>query len=490
MLKKTLLILSLIVIVLSTTLVFAEKGGEGFIGRFWPDNKDDKSKAVKEVPAHKQLITLSFAPIVKASKPAVVSISALQQLEQQSQHPFFDDEFMSFFFGSRRFGDFSRQQLERSLGSGVIIDPSGIIITCNHVVRNSKDIEVKLDDNQIFKAEVVLNDIKNDLAVIKIKQDKKKKLELPFISLGNSRDINVGDLVLAIGNPFGVGQTVTNGIVSALARGVNGQVLMQTDAPINPGNSGGALIDMNGNLIAIPNAIFSKTGAFHGIGFAIPIALVKPLLAAAKMDGKFVYPWDGLTIKTMIPDEIEAFGFDKPVGVLVASAHPLSPAIKAGVKIGDIIIGVNGIPIYSMEDYLVALQDRELGREIDFKVYRKGQQVSIKFKLIAPPEDEDPEIKTLVDMGPFSGVRVANISPALTEKYNLPEAHHQGVIIIEVPSTSGVGFAMKGVQPGDIIEEVNDKKVTSAKQLLALIKQGVRFMVIRRGGNIIRIHFQ
>lgn len=420
----------------------------------------------------------------------MVSINALQVTERRLRHPFFDEDFFNFFFGNQGTQGLSRPQVEKSLGSGVIIDPSGIIVTCHHVIHNADTIEVKLDDNRVFAAEVVLTDMRNDLAVIKVKNEKADPLNLPYIPLGGGKDIEVGDLVLAIGNPFGVGQTVTNGIVSALARGVNGQILMQTDAPINPGNSGGALIDMKGHLVAIPNAIFSKTGASHGIGFAIPVVLVKPLLTAAKGNGKVAYPWDGITVKSMTPEEAESFGFDRPFGVLVTSTHPLSPALKAGVKAGDIITAVNGTEIQSMEDYLVSLQGMELDKDITLRILRKEKEETLTFKLIPPPESDDPEIKTLTDVGPFAGVKVANLSPAIIEKYNLPEINYEGVIVVEVASISGFGFALIGIQPGNIIEEVNGQKVISVKQLGDLMKKPLRLLSIRRGNIVIKMQLQ
>lgn len=438
--------------------------------------------ANKRIPKSQAQVKFSFAPIVNRAKPAVVSIYALQVREKQIRHPLFDEQFFSFFFGRPDFEGIPRREVERSLGSGVIIDPEGIIITCHHVVDDAKVIQVKLDDNRTFEAKVVVDDPRKDLAVIKIIHHDKNKPSLPFIPLGDVHNAEVGDPVIAIGNPFGVGMTVTNGIVSALARSFNGQILLQTDTPINPGNSGGALVDMDGNLIAVPNVILSRTGASHGIGFAIPSTMIRPLLVAAKKgDGKILYPWDGIKLKTMTAEEAESFGLDRPMGVMVASIHPQSPAIKAGLKPGDIIIKVNNNPLQSIEDYQVAVQETDIGTLIYLTVLRQGHQKAIQFNIIAPPESPYPEVMILAKQGPFAGVKVANLSPALIQQYNFPDSYNEGVVIIDVPSR---GFGFVGIQPGDIIAEVNDKKITDLKQLQQLLNEALYKLTIRRGDSV------
>ncbi len=439
----------------------------------------------KKVPETLAQLKFSFASVVKQAKPAVVSISSIQIADRRLQNPLFDEQFFNFLFGNGNLGNIPRQQVEKSLGSGVIIDPEGIIITCQHVVNNAKTIQVKLDDNQLFDADVIVIDAKNDLAVIKIKSPQEKgKIHFPFIPLGDSKSLEIGDLVLAIGNPFGIGMTVTNGIVSALSRSFNGQILMQTDAPINPGNSGGALVDMHGHLIGIPNAILSRTGASHGVGFAIPAIVIRSLLVAAKSDGKLVYPWDGLQLKSMTNDEAESFGFEKPKGVLVVAVHPDSPAAKAGLKPGDIIVKVNDHLLQAVEDYQVALQGVQINESLNLTTFRKNKEEQIVFKLIAPPASEDPEIQMLATDGPFAGVKVANMSPALAAEYNLMDFYRDGVIVIEAPQPLfGIGFS--GLQPGDIIEEVNNKKMTSVRQLLGEMKGNMLRMAVRRGQTIL-----
>lgn len=463
---------------------YAMGENKSFLDRLFHGNvKTEEAKLVaKQVPENKAQIKFSFAPVVNKAKPAVVSIYALQVREKRMRHPLFDEQFFKFFFGPHGFDSIPRQEVERSLGSGVIIDPQGIIVTCHHVVDNAKVIQVKLDDNRTFEAKVVVDDPKNDLAVIKVVHTEKEAPVLPFLPLGGIRDVEVGDLVIAIGNPFGVGMTVTNGIVSALARSFNQQVLMQTDTPINPGNSGGALVDMNGNLIAIPNAILSRTGASHGVGFAIPSSAIRPLLVAAKGDGKVIHPWDGIKLKPMTTEEAESFGLDKPTGVLVVSIHPQSPAINAGLKSGDIILELHGHRLQTIEDYQVALQGMEVGTPIELTVLRKDKKNTIKFNLIAPPANPDPDVKILAQRGPFAGIKVANLSPALVQQYNFPDSYRDGVVVVDVPSD---GFGFVEIQPGDIIEEVNGKKVTDLKRLEQLMKEAMHTMAVRRGDAII-----
>lgn len=461
--------------------------GQSFLDKIFHRNteKDKMELVVEQVPENKAQIKFSFAPIVNKAKPAVVSIYALQVREKQMRHSLFDEQFFNFFFGHQGFDGAPRQEVERSLGSGVIIDPEGIIVTCHHVVDDAKVIQVKLDDNRTFEAKVIVDDPRKDLAVIKIIHTDKNEPSLPFIPLGNIRDAEVGDLVIAIGNPFGVGMTVTNGIVSALARSFNGQIMMQTDTPINPGNSGGALVDMKGNLIAVPNAILSRTGASHGVGFAIPSAMIRPLLIAAKGNGKVIYPWDGIKVKQMTTEEAESFGLAKPTGVLVASIHPQSPAAKAGLKPGDIVIKINDNPLQSVEDYQVVLQSTDTGSQTELLILRQGHQKTIKFDIIAPPASPDPDVKILAGQGPFAGVKIANLSPALIQQYNFPDSYNEGVVVVGVPSR---GFGFIGIQAGDIIEEVNGKKVFDLKQLQQLMKEPLHKITVRRGDSVIVIH--
>ena len=283
---------------------------------------------------------MSFAPLVKKAAPAVVNVYA-QRVDRQARNAIYDDPiFQRFFGGGQRPGGETAQ----SLGSGVIVDPSGLVVTNHHVIENMTDVKVVLSDRREFPAEILLRDRRSDLAILRIKGTEKN---FPVIELGDSDAIEVGDLALAIGDPFGVGQTVTQGIVSALARTEIGITdygfFIQTDAAINPGNSGGALIDMQGRLIGINAAIFSQSGGSVGIGFAIPVNMVKNVVTAAKAGGKEVHrAWLGANLQNLSRDLAESLGLDRPSGALVAEVDPRGPAAEGGLKRGDVIVAVDG----------------------------------------------------------------------------------------------------------------------------------------------------
>ncbi|NJL50933.1 MAG: trypsin-like serine protease, partial [Blastochloris sp.] len=296
----------------------------------------------RQTPETRQQITLSFAPVAAKTSPAVVNVFAIKTRAQTSGHPFYDDPFFRRFFGDRGFG-VPRERVQRSLGSGVIVDPRGFVVTNHHVIEGADEVRVVLADRRELAAEIVLRDPRTDLAVLRITDG----AAFPAIELADSDALQVGDLVLAIGNPFGVGQTVTQGIVSALARTQVGvtdyQSFIQTDAAINPGNSGGALVDMSGRLVGINTAIFSRTGGSLGIGFAIPSNMVKVVVESAKSGGKQVKrPWLGAQLQPVTPEIAESLGLPRPVGALVADVPDSTPAAKAGLKRGDVIVAIDG----------------------------------------------------------------------------------------------------------------------------------------------------
>ncbi len=440
------------------------------------------TNASKEVPVTRDQVNYSYAPLVKKVSPAVVSIAAIQ-VTQVRRNPFFDDPFFHFFMD----GGAPRAQVERSLGSGVIVDPKGVIVTCAHVIQNSEAIQVRLQDNREFTANVVYIDPRNDLAIIKI-NGFDKEANLPFVDLGNSKNIEVGDIVFAIGNPFGVGQTVTNGIISGLARNIGGKVLIQTNAAINPGNSGGGLFDIQGSLIAIPNAILSKTGANHGIGFAIPVSVVRPLVEAVQSQGKVVRPWFGLVTDPITMGVASSLGLTKPQGVLVKEIHMASPAQSAGLKRSDVILAMNGKEINTVEEFQMMMQEQSVGDEVTFEVLRQGAKSVVKFNLIAPPEIPAPEETIISGNSPFVGMKVANISPALVVKHNFSQELQTGVVILE-PSKNLLAFHLL---PGDLIESVNGKPIENVKMLKELLegkKRGIN-MVVRRGAQKLAINIQ
>ncbi|PCI44922.1 MAG: serine protease, partial [Alphaproteobacteria bacterium] len=298
--------------------------------------------ADKKVPSSKIEVQLSYAPVVKRAAPAVVNIYTKRVVRTRSYSPFANDPFFQRFFGDR-LGGRPRERIQRSLGSGVIVGEDGVIVTNHHVVEGADEITVALSDRREYDAEIILDDEKADLAILRINTGGEK---LPTLKFSDSDTVEVGDLVLAIGNPFGVGQTVTSGIVSALARtqvsGQDYQFFIQTDAAVNPGNSGGALIGMNGELIGINTAIFSRSGGSNGIGFAIPANMVRHVVSSALMGGELVRPWFGGGGQAVTSDIAESLGFDRPGGILVDDIYAGGPADKAGLEQGDVILSIDG----------------------------------------------------------------------------------------------------------------------------------------------------
>ncbi|MCX7899582.1 MAG: Do family serine endopeptidase, partial [Methylocystis sp.] len=334
-------------------------------------------------PKSKGEITLSFAPIVKKAQPAVVNVFA-SRVERMPANPFLDDPIFRRFFGEGMPG---RGQTAQSLGSGVIVDPSGLVVTNNHVIENMTDVKVALADKREFSARILLRDPRTDLAVLKLSEGS----NFPTMELGDSDALEVGDLTLAIGNPFGVGQTVTQGIVSALSRTHVGITdygfFIQTDAAINPGNSGGPLVDMNAKVVGINSAIFSKSGGSVGIGFAIPVNMVKAVLATAKGGGKTVKrAWIGATLQNISQEIAEGLGMDRPAGALLADVEAKGPAAEAGLKRGDVIISVDGQPVDDPESVGYRLGTKPLGGEATLGVLRGGKKIVTQIKLTGAPE--------------------------------------------------------------------------------------------------------
>ena len=318
--------------------------------------------AAQQVPENRAQIAYSFAPVVKRTAPAVVNVYSKRVISDQSASPFGGDPMFRYFFGDNRLFGRPRERVLNSLGSGVIVEPSGFIVTNNHVIKGGTDIRVSLSDRREFEAKVVLADERTDLAILKIDPGKEP---LPVLPMGDSDALQVGDLVLAIGNPFGVGQTVTSGIVSALARTHVGatdyQFFIQTDAAINPGNSGGALVDMAGELVGINASIYTRSGGSNGIGFAIPVNMVKAVIKSARAGGKIVRPWLGGAFQDVTVDIAELLGFDRPQGVLIADLHPQSPLVAAGLKRGDVILSVDGKPVGDAQELEYRLATHAVG---------------------------------------------------------------------------------------------------------------------------------
>ena len=436
----------------------------------------------REVPDSHAGMMQSFSPLVKATAPAVVNVYA-DRMVQRSMSPFAGDPFFEQFFGQRMP---NRTERQTSLGSGVIIESHGIVVTNNHVIKDADDIRVALTDGREFKSRILLKDERFDLAILQIEGDG----PFPIIEFGDTDTIEVGDIVLAIGNPFGVGQTVTSGIVSALARNGVGVsdfgFFIQTDAAINPGNSGGALIDMNGRLMGINTAIFSRSGGSNGIGFAIPASLVRVVAETAESGGEvFERPYIGATFETVTPDVAEALGLDRAAGALVSDVVDGGPAGGAGLRAGDIVVGFNNQPIEHPDalGYRLATTGVNATAELDV-LSRKGRK-TIAITLRAPPADDPRDRRALEGKNPFAGAVVSNITPRIADKLRLPSSV-RGVIVTEVPRQSLAG--RYGFLPGDLIAEVNGVEIANVDILAQILAEGASFwrFEIVRGGQRIR----
>lgn len=437
----------------------------------------------RAVPPDALEITMSFAPLVKRTVPAVVNVYARTIERQQSQQggPFDDPIFRQLFgLGDNGYGP-PRERVANSLGSGVIVDPTGIIVTNNHVIKNGTDIRVALADKREFAAKVILADERTDLAILKIDVGEE---DLPSLPLGNSDDLEVGDLVLAIGDPFGIGQTVTSGIVSALARTSVGasdyQFFIQTDAAINPGNSGGALVNMHGDLIGINTAIVSKSGGSVGIGFSIPSNMVKTVIKGAETGKKIVRPWLGGTFQNVTQELADSLEFARPEGALIVDLHPQSPLSVAGLRRGDVVVAMDGKLIENAQEFSYMIATSKLG-ERKLVEYRRGaasRQTGIR--LIAAPETIARSETNITGQTPMAGLVVANLSPSVADEVGLA-ADATGVVALEVKA----GPAQQFFRKGDIITDVNGQVIESVATLRNILRQATgRWQIgFMRGGR-------
>jgi Do/DeqQ family serine protease len=387
------------------------------------------------------------------------------------------------------FGGVPRRQVERSLGSGVIVDPAGLIVTNFHVIRGASQVKVALSDKREFDADIVLRDQRSDLAVLRIKGAHER---FPTLEFGDSDKLQVGDVVLAIGDPFGVGQTVTHGIVSALARTQVGssdyQFFIQTDAPINPGNSGGALVDMTGHLIGINSAIASSSGGSEGIGFAIPANLVRVVVASAESGSTAVKrPWLGAKLQEVTPDIADSLGLKAPSGALVASVAAGSPAARAGIKTGDLLVSVDGVAVEDPNAFDYRFATKPLNGTAQIGVIRQGRQMTVSVALQPLPETPRDEV-SISARSPFAGATVANLSPALADELRL-DTQAQGVVITAV--ADGSTAQSIGFRPGDIVVNVNNEKIARSADLERIAKSGSRSwrVTIQRGNQQISVMF-
>ena len=442
----------------------------------------------RQVPASQEQMLLSFSPVVKRAAPAVVNIFTSKMVERRVS-PLFDDPFFKRFFGDLGPQQQRRQQ-QNSLGSGVIVDPTGLVVTNHHVIEGADEIRVVLADRREFAADVVLTDESTDLAVLRIDDDDEDEDDLPFIEFRDSDSVEVGDLVLAIGNPFGVGQTVTNGIVSALSRtqvGVSDfNFFIQTDAAINPGNSGGALVTLDGRLIGINTAIFSRSGGSIGIGFAVPSNMVRLVVASATAGGsRLVRAWPGLVGQTVTPDLAEGFGLELPGGIAVNQVYPDGPADRAGLRPGDIIVAVDGLGVADLDSFRYRIGTRMLDGNARLAVLRRGRELEVALPLERAPELPPRDETRLDGRQPLAGSVVANLSPALAEEIGLER--WSGVIVMHVVRR-GVARRL-GFRPGDIIRSIEGERVQSVDHLVELVR-GPRDrwrIVLERGGRSLSV---
>ena len=434
-------------------------------------------------PSSMSQVQLTFAPVVKRVVPAVVNIYA-RTVVQSQVNPLFADPFFSQFFGAT---PEMRQRVQQSLGSGVIVRADGIILTNNHVVEGGNEITVVLNDKREFRARVLTADSRTDLAVLKIDTRGEK---LPFVPFADSDQVQVGDLVLAVGDPFGVGQTVTMGIVSALARtqisAGDYQFFIQTDAAINPGNSGGALVTTDGRLAGINTAIVSRSGGNVGIGFAIPANLARRVVEG--VDGgvkngstSVQLAWVGASGQAVTSDIATSLGLPRPGGVLIKDVYPGGPFSRAGIKSGEVVQSMDGTPVDDMQSLNYRTATHRAGDSVKLRVAAGKAVRDVTVTLALPPETPPREATTIAGRNPLTGARVVNLSPAIATELQ-SDVMAKGVAVLSVGNT---GFAARyGFQPGDIIRSINGASVGRVGDLVRLLNGTNSWdMVIERGGR-------
>ncbi len=424
----------------------------------------DRMGERRMAPSSMDDVRMSFAPIVEAASPAVVNIFTKRRVNRTTGDAFFD-----------RFLGLGPAE-QNSLGSGVIVSPDGLIVTNNHVIEGMTEITVVFADRREFSAEVLLTDPQTDLAVLRIDA----KEPLPFLEFANSDAAEVGDIVLAIGNPFGVGQTVTNGIVSALARtgvtagrrvqssGRNYQFFIQTDAAINPGNSGGALVDVDGKLLGVNTAIYSRSGGSNGVGFAVPSSLVRQVIATATDGGSVRRPWVGAATDSVDAAVASALGLDRPAGAIVNDIYPGGPLDRAGVKPGDVVVELAGEEIFDAETlrYRVGVQD--VGDEADISFIRDGKRRQGRITFALAPDQPAPDERRLEGAHPLAGVSVANMSPRFNENNGI-DPLRKGVVVTDAPRRSYA--RRRGLQRYYGVVSVNGEDVSTVAELERLLSR-------------------
>jgi serine protease Do len=438
-----------------------------------------------QVPQSTAQVQLTFAPVVKRIAPAVVNVYARSVVETP-MNPLFSDPFFQRFFGASP--EF-RQRVQQSLGSGVIVRGDGVVLTNNHVVANGQDIVVALADRREFKAKVLLSDSHTDLAVLKIDT---KGEHLPTVDFGDSDRLQVGDLVLAIGDPFGVGQTVTMGIVSALARtqisASDYQFFIQTDAAINPGNSGGALVTTDGKLAGINTAIYSRTGESIGIGFAIPANLARRVVEGA-LGGGIKLPWFGADGQPVTAEIAQTIGLERPEGVLLKNVYPGGPAASAGLRTGDVVVSIDGTDVEDMQGLNYRVATHKAGDVVRAHVAGNGAPRDVAVKLGLPPENPPRDVTLVNGRNPLAGAKIENLSPAAALDLQIALTA-RGVVVVS--TNPGTFAARYGFQQGDVIRSINGSEIHSVGELMhALNAAGGHWeMIVERGNQRLTLNVE
>ena len=427
------------------------------------------------LPTSRTDLAYSFAPLVKRVSPAVVNIYTTTTARVR-RLPFPIP-------GMPQEG----QRMQNSLGSGVLVKADGLIVTNAHVVKGAEEIRVVLFDRREFDAKLVTTDERYDLALLRIENAGEK---FPFLEMRDSDSIEVGDVVLAIGNPFGLNQTVTSGIISALARSAGGindsSFFIQTDAAINPGNSGGALVSLDGRLIGINTAIYSQTGGSVGIGFATPSNIVARVVATGMAGGRIVRPWLGISMQRVTADIATGLGLTRPAGLVVKDVFPKGPGEKAGFKRNDVIVALRDLPIDNEAGLRFRLATLSVGDTVPVQVMRGGKEITLQVPLMAPPEKPLRDRSLLEGRQPLSGATVVNMSPAVADELGLIE-WKDGVAVIEVTPGS---YAGRFLRPGDMLTAVNGQPLKSVSDLKTRIASGVQNVSIGREGLVSTIQFR
>lgn len=428
------------------------------------------------LPSSRTDIPFTYAPLVKQVSPAVVNIYTTTTARVQRRLPFP-------FPGMPQDG----QRVQNSLGSGVIVKADGLLVTNAHVVKGADEIRVVLHDRREFEAKLVTQDERYDLALLRIEGD---GLKFPTVELRDSDSVEVGDIVMAIGNPFGLTQTVTQGIISAVARSAGGindsNFFLQTDAAINPGNSGGALVALDGRLIGINTAIYSQTGGSIGIGFATPSNIVARLISIADSGGRIVRPWLGISMQRVTPDLAQGLNLPRPAGLIVKEVYPDGPGELAGFRRNDVIVSMRDQPIDDEAGLRFRLATLSVGTKVPVKVLRGGKEVTLNVPLTAPPEKPARDKSVLEGRQPLSGTTVMNMSPAVAEELGLVE-YKSGVVVAQIQPGS---YSSRFLRPGDMVTAVNNQPVKDVAELKRIIAGGVQSVSIGREGLVSTIQFR